>query len=78
MDSIIQTIDEIATAIKPVSVAIAGLVLVIIGIFWMLAKDPQKKEQQSSWAINVLVGFVIVWSASSLVTWFSKKVKGFQ
>ena len=78
MDSIIQTINEIAQAIKPVSVAVAGLVLVIIGLMWMVAKEPQKKEQQASWAFNVLFGFVLVWSAASLVTWFSKRVKGFQ
>lgn len=77
MDSVISTLNNIAEGIKPVSVPLAGLVLIIIGLLWTFAKDPQKKEMYTGWMVNVAIGFGIVYLAASLVTWFSGNVTGF-
>ena len=78
MNDVITTINNIATGIKPVSVAIAGLALIVIGILWMFAKDPQKKEMYTGWFVNVAIGFGIVWLGASIVTWLGASVTGFK
>ncbi|UZM97403.1 pilin [Lysinibacillus sp. MHQ-1] len=62
---------------KKLAPAVAGLVLVIIGLIWMFAKDPQKKESAQSWMVNVFIGFGIVYLAASFVVWMTGKVAGF-
>lgn len=77
MEELITTINNVAEGIKPIAPVVAGLVLIIIGILYMLAKDPQQKQMWTGWMINVGVGFAIVYLAASLVSWFSGKVSGF-
>lgn len=73
MNSFITTINNISTDVKNIAPPIAGIVLIIIGVLYMLAKDPNKKEMLHGWITNVIVGFVIVYSAASAVTWISNK-----
>lgn len=77
MDSVISTLNNIAEGIKPIATPLAGLVLIVIGLLWTFAKDPQKKEMYTGWMVNVAIGFGIVYLAASLVTWFSGNVTGF-
>lgn len=77
MQELMQTITNFTTTIKPVAPILAGLVLVIIGLLWTFAKDPQKKEQYTSWMVNVAIGFGIVYLAASLVNWMGNQVVGF-
>ncbi|AJK88509.1 MULTISPECIES: pilin [Lysinibacillus] len=77
MDNAITLINNIATDVQKLAPAVAGLVLVIIGLIWMFAKDPQKKESAQSWMVNVFIGFGIVYLAASFVVWMTGKVAGF-
>lgn len=77
MDSVMSTINNVTNGIKPVAPVLAGLVLVIIGLMWTLAKDPNQKQMYVGWMVNVAIGFGIVYLAASLVSWFSGKVVGF-
>lgn len=77
MDSLITTIKNITDGIKPVAPVLAGLILVVIGLMWTFAKDPQQKQQYIGWAVNVAIGFAIVYLAASLVSWFGGRVVGF-
>lgn len=77
MENIISTIDNVAKNIRSLSPAIAGLVIVVIGIMYMLSKDPQQKQQYTGWMVNLAIGFVLVYAGASLVTWFSTQVVGF-
>lgn len=77
MDSVMSTISNLTNGIKPIAPVLAGLVLVIIGIMWTLAKDPNQKQMYVGWMVNVAIGFAIVYLAASLVSWFSGKVVGF-
>lgn len=77
MNDLIRTVVNFTNSIKPVTPILAGLVLVIIGLFWMLAKDAQKKEQYVGWMINVFIGFGIVYLAASLISWAGTNVVGF-
>lgn len=77
MDSLISTIKNVTDGIKPVAPVLAGLILVVIGLMWTFAKDPQRKEQYTGWMVNVAIGFAIVYLAASLVSWFSGRVVGF-
>lgn len=77
MDSLMTTVKNVTDGIKPVAPVLAGLVLVIIGLLWMGAKDPQRKEQYVGWMQNVAVGFALVYLAASLISWFSGRVVGF-
>ncbi|QNK89084.1 hypothetical protein H7992_04990 [Sporosarcina sp. resist] len=77
MDDVIATITNVTDGIKPVAPILAGLVLVIIGLLWTFAKDPQKKEGYTGWMVNVFIGFAIVYLAASLVSWAGGKVVGF-
>ncbi len=74
MQNVTRTINNIAEGIQPVSLAVAGLALIIIGLMYTFAKDPQKKEQHTGWAVNVVVGFAIVWLGASLVKWLDGRV----
>jgi len=73
----IETITNITDGIKPIAPVLAGLVLVVIGLLWTFAKDPQKKEMYTGWMVNVVIGFSIVYLATSLVTWLGGNVVGF-
>lgn len=77
MDNAIMLINEIANDVQKFAPAVAGLVLIIIGLVWMFAKDPQKKESAQSWMMNVFIGFAIVYLAASFVAWMTGKVSGF-
>ncbi|WP_174615259.1 pilin [Virgibacillus ihumii] len=77
MQDLIQTITNITNGIQPVAPVLAGLVLVVIGLLWTFAKDPQKKEMYVGWMVNVGIGFGIVFLATSLVSWFGGRVVGF-
>jgi len=77
LDNAITLINNIATDVQKLAPAVAGLVLVIIGLIWMFAKDPQKKESAQSWMVNVFIGFGIVYLAASFVVWMTGKVAGF-
>lgn len=77
MQDLMQTVTNITDGIKPVAPVIAGLVLVVIGLLWTFAKEPQKKEMYTGWMINVGVGFGIVFLAASLVSWLGGRVVGF-
>lgn len=77
MDSLMSTIRNLTDGIKPVAPVLAGLVLVIIGLLWTFAKDPNQKQMYVGWMVNVAIGFAIVYLAASLVSWFSGKVVGF-
>lgn len=72
-----STISNLTNGIKPIAPVLAGLVLVIIGLMWTLAKDPNQKQMYVGWMVNVAIGFGIVYLAASLVSWFSGKVVGF-
>lgn len=77
MNELIKTISNVTTTIKPIAPVLAGLVLVIIGLLWTFAKDPNKKEMYTGWMVNVGIGFAIVYLGASIVTWLSKQVVGF-
>lgn len=77
MNEVISTINEITNNIKPIAIPLAGLVLVVIGLLWMFAKDAQKKDMYVGWFINVMVGFAIVYLGASIISWFSGKVSTF-
>jgi len=77
MEDAIQTITNITDGIKPIAPVLAGLVLVIIGLLWTFARDPQKKEMYTGWMVNVAIGFGIVYLAASLVSWLGGRVVGF-
>lgn len=77
MNNVISTINEITAVVKTFGVPLAGLVLAVIGILWMFAKDAQKKDAYVSWAINVFVGFCLVFLGASVVDWFMGKVSKF-
>lgn len=72
-----QTVTNITDGIKPITPVVAGLVLVIIGLLWMFAKNPQQKEMYTGWIVNVLIGFGLVYLAASLISWAGTKVVGF-
>lgn len=74
LNNVSSTINNIANSIKPVSGAVAGLALVIIGIMYIFAKDPQKREQQTGWMVNVVIGFALVWLGASLVNWLNGRI----
>lgn len=74
LNNVTSTINQIANGIKPVSLAVAGLALIVIGLMYIFAKDPQKKEQQTGWMVNVVIGFAIVWLGASLVTWLDGRI----
>lgn len=73
MNSIVTTINNISTDVKNFAPPVAVIVLIIIGILYMLAKDPNKKEALHGWLTNVIVGFIIVYSAASVMVWISNK-----
>lgn len=77
MQQVIQTLTNITNTIKPVAPVLAGLILVVIGLMWSFAKDPQKKEMYVGWMVNVGIGFGIVYLGASIVSWLSKQVVGF-
>ncbi|MDT0696868.1 pilin [Mammaliicoccus sciuri] len=77
MQDAIQTITNITDGIKPIAPALAGLVLVVIGLLWTFAKNPQNKEMYTGWMVNVAIGFGIVYLAASLVSWLGGRVVGF-
>ncbi|MFL0365719.1 pilin [Pseudobacillus sp. 179-B 2D1 NHS] len=74
MDKLVSTFTGVAADVKTVAPPLAGLVLIIIGLIYMFAKDPQRKESCTSWMINVGVGFGLVYLGASLVTWLGTKV----
>lgn len=77
MDNVIKTVENVADKIKSIAPALAGLIIVVIGIMYMLSKDPQQKQQYTGWMVNLAIGFVLVYAGASLVTWFSGQVVGF-
>src|SRR5699024_4934442 len=77
MDDAIQTITNITDGIKPIAPVLAGLVLVIIGLLWTFAKDPQMKEMYTGWMVNVAICFEFDYIAASLVSLFIGCVVGF-
>jgi len=77
MNDVIRTIQNITDTIKPVAPILAGLILVVIGLMWSFAKDPQKKEMYVGWMVNVGIGFGIVYLGASIVGWLGNQVVGF-
>lgn len=77
MQDVIRTITNITNGIKPVAPVLAGLILVVIGLMWSFAKDPQKKEMHTGWMVNVAIGFALVYLGASLVSWLGGRVVGF-
>lgn len=77
MQNLLGTISNVTTEIKTIAPVLAGLILVVIGLLWITAKDPQKKEMYTGWMVNVGIGFGIVYLGASLVSWFSGQVVGF-
>ncbi|MCT6922803.1 pilin [Metasolibacillus sp.] len=69
-------INSIAKDVQSLAPAVAGIALVIIGLVWMFAKDPNKKEGAQQWLTNVGIGFMIVYLAATLVAWGTAKVAG--
>lgn len=74
MSDVIATLNAIATDVKRLGLPIAGLAIIIVGILWMLAKDPQKKEMHQGWGVNIVIGFGLVWLGASLVQWLADKI----
>lgn len=72
-----STLNNVATDVKNVAPVLAGLILIVIGLLWITAKDAQKKEQYQGWMLNVFIGLGVVYLGASLVTWFTGKVTGF-
>ncbi|MEV2908314.1 TrbC/VirB2 family protein [Paenibacillus larvae] len=77
MENVISTIHNLTNTLKPITPAVAGLVLVIIGLMYMFAKNQQLKESCTGWMMNVLIGFGIVYLAIAIINWFSSGVVGF-
>lgn len=77
MQDLMSTITNFTNEVKPIAPILAGFVLVIIGLMWSFAKDPQKKEQYTGWMVNVGIGFGIVYLAASLVSWAGNQIVGF-
>lgn len=77
MNNVTSTINEIAAILKTFAVPVGGLVLVVIGLLWMFAKDAQKKDAYVGWMVNVFIGFCLVFLGASVVEWFMGKVSKF-
>lgn len=71
MNDVVATINNVASQIKPVAPALAGLMLIVIGLLYTTAKDVQKKDMYGDWMKNVGIGFAIVYLGASLVAWFT-------
>ncbi|MED4882764.1 pilin [Bacillus smithii] len=78
MEGLKGTINNIATHINIITVPLATLALVIIGLLYIFARDPNKKEQYHSWIISVVIGFALVYLASSIAQWFTEQVVGYK
>lgn len=74
MDKLISTLNTLAANIKPLALPLGGVILAIIGFAYVLAHDPNKKQQLLGWIFNVAVGITVVYIAVSLVTWFGGQV----
>ncbi|WP_237049361.1 pilin [Lentibacillus amyloliquefaciens] len=62
MQDAIQTIQNITDGIKPIAPVLAGLVLVVIGLLWTFAKDPQKKKcTRGGWSTLQLALALFIW-----------------
>lgn len=77
MNDVIRTMQNVTDTIKPVAPILAGLILVVIGLMWSFARDPQKKEMYVGWMVNVAIGFGIVYLGASIVSWLGNQVVGF-
>ncbi|WP_025731383.1 pilin [Heyndrickxia ginsengihumi] len=75
MDKIVGYLNSFATKVKVIAAPLAGVILIILGICWMVAKDEQKKHGLVSWMVNVVIGFALVFAAASLVTWGQSFIK---
>lgn len=69
MDKIVTYLNSFASKVKVIAAPLAGVILIILGIMWMTAKDEQKKHGLVTWMINVVIGFALVFAAASLVSW---------
>lgn len=76
MDNLGTTLSNIGTGIKDIAPSLAGLIFVVIGLMYLSAKDPQKKEQLMDWIKNVLIGLIIVYVGGSMLTWVGSKIVG--
>lgn len=74
MDEAIETINNIISGIKDIGLPIGILALIVVGIMFIGAKDPQKKEMHSSWALNIVIGIAIIWLADSLMNWVTEQI----
>jgi len=77
MNDVIETVSNITDEVKPIAPVLAGLILVVIGLMWFFAKDPQRKEMYVGWIVNVAIGFAIVYLSASLVSWLSSNIVGY-
>lgn len=74
MEDVITTINNIAEGVKTLGLPIGILAFIIVGIMFVFAKDPQKKEMHSSWAVSIVMGLAIVWLASSVMNWLTEQI----
>lgn len=74
MSEAIDTLENIISGVKDIGLPIGILALIIVGIMFIFAKDPQKKEMQSSWAMNIVIGLAIIWLADSLMHWVTEQI----
>lgn len=74
MEDAIETIENITSGIKTLGLPIGILALVIVGLLYLFAKDPQRKEMHNSWAISIVIGLAVIWLASSFMTWLTEQI----
>jgi len=74
MQDAIKTINNITEGIKTLGLPIGILALVIVGILYLFAKDPQRKESHNSWAMSIAIGLALIWLASSVMNWLTEQI----
>ncbi len=67
-DQILQPVMKIYNLIKYIATAIAGLILLLAGINYIMSgSEAGKREKAKSMAMYVIIGLVIIWAAPLVV-----------
>ncbi len=67
-DKILEPVMKIYNLVKYLATAVAGFVLLLAGISYMISgSDPKKREQSKSMATYVIIGLFIIWAAPWIV-----------
>lgn len=69
-EKILDPVMKLYDLARYIASAVAGIMLVIAGINYMLSgNDPQKRENSKKTATYVVLGLIMIWSAPYLVNY---------